>query len=713
MRDRVAAATRTQRGRARAESLIPLEDFAQIGREQRRTAAIRELTASSDVSILPAVDTAETTSAARQGRSLTPRALRLTGEAIAAAASAYRSVREDPILREVTAAYVSLEDLRESIAAAIDDRDAVLDRASPALRLIRRNLAHAQSEARDRATAIVRSAKHARAIQEPVVTIREGRFVIPVKAEFSGDIPGIVHDTSASGQTLFIEPLASLESNNRLRTLRLEEEREIERILAELSRSVGERAEAIEANVDMLATLDLLAAKARVAQSMDAIAAELEEAPSLHIVNGRHPLLGERAVPQSLHLDDRTRVLIVSGPNMGGKTVALKTLGLLIAMAYAGMQIPVSPGSRIGRFTRVIAAIGDEQSIAENTSTFATHLDRMRDALSGADDRTLVIVDEIGGGTEPSVGAALAIAMLERLLALNAHAVVSTHAIELKLFGHRTAGVANASVRFDPQTFAPTYHLDLGIPGQSLALALAKSRGFDVDVVERAESVLGSQERDYERALEELARRNAELRSERDALAEARQQADAQRRETERRAVELEVQRERFVQEAQSRLQQALREFAAELQRREGARRSPRITAGQSAALTQTLEAMRRDLGIATPQETATRSARLNVRLSSSTGTESQMPRLDVKMRTASELDVRGKRYTEAEPLVDRWIDDALLAGSSPIRLIHGKGTGALGRGLQAFLREHPAVASVRYGTEEEGSSGVTIIELR
>lgn len=762
IRERVIAATRTQRGRTFAEALLPYEDFAVVRREQTRTAAARELIAGSDLSIQAAIETADLTQGAAQGRSLGPRELRLVGEALAAAATAQRAVREDEVLGEIFAGYTSLEEVRRELREAIDERDAVLDRASPALGRIRRSLAQSQAEARERVTAMLKSAKYAKAIQDSVVTIREGRFVIPIKAEFSGEFPGIVHDTSASGQTLFVEPLAALETNNRVRTLRLEEEREVERILGELSHHVGERADAIEANVEMLATLDVVVAKAQLARALEATVPELDDAAAVRIEDGRHPLLGERAVPQTIRLDEDTRLLVISGPNMGGKSVSLKMLGLLVVMAYAGLQVPAASGTSVGRFSRLVADIGDEQSIAANASTFSSHLDRMRGVLETADERTLVLVDEIGSGTEPSAGAALAIAMLERLLSSGARAVVTTHATELKLFAHDADAATNASVRFNPQTFAPTYHLDVGTPGQSLAFALGRARGIDAAVLERAQSLLDSQERDYERALEDLALRNAELQAERDALGRERRAAEREMEELMRREAELDAQRERFSQHAEERMQQALRDFTSDLQRRaairdaQGRAARPRVSAAQSAQLTQRLEAMRRDLGIepgasVAPGESGALETNDRVRVRSYGGegtvledygesvlvafgsmktvvskrevertgggtprtSASQTASLDAALRTSAELDVRGKRYAEAEPLVDRWIDEAALAGNTALRLIHGKGTGMLGRGLQEFLRGHPSVASVRYGNEEEGSHGVTMIELR
>lgn len=763
VRDRVAGATRTQRGRGHAVAMLPSTQFDEVRRAQAHTDAARDLVAAADLHVLPAIDTAELTQAAALGRTLGSAELRAVGDALAAAAAAHHAVRESQALAEVVAAYVPLRDLQRAIVDGIDERGVVLDRASPALGRIRRSLSQAQSDARDRVGSILKSAKYAKAIQDDVVTLREGRFVVPIKAEFSGMVPGIVHDTSSSGQTLFVEPLAALDSNNRVRTLRIEEEREIQRILEDFSGRVGASAATIEANVDVLAALDVLVAKANVARAMQAIAPELTDDAEIDIRNGRHPLLGERAVPQSLVLDDTTRLLVISGPNMGGKTVALKMVGLFVAMVYCGMQIPAGSATRVGRFDRIFADIGDEQSIAANASTFSAHLQRMREMLDRAGDRTLVIVDEIGGGTEPSAGAALAIAMLERLLERGAHGVVTTHATELKLFGHAASGVANASVRFDPETFKPTFSLDVGSPGQSLAFPLARALGIDESIVEKAQRLLDNRERDYEAALAELSLRNAELQAQRDALREERRAAELQTQALERERTQFDNERRGFAAKADEKMQQALRDFVLELQRRAQANQPqrPKVTSSQAALLARTIEEMHRDLGITPaqapsqdggtyapgdavrvttlgqdgivaedygdtllvaigPMKTVVKKSDVSRRQRSKAETARKRPgasggdaRMDAASRTVAQLDVRGKRYAEAEPLVERWIDEALLAGNSPLRLIHGKGTGMLGRGLHEFLRSHPAVEEFRYGNEDEGSAGVTIVELR
>lgn len=764
VRDRVIAATRSARGRAYAVELMPFDDFARVRVEQSRTSAVRDLIARADLFILPAIDTAELTQAAAVGRTLSPADLRAIGETIAACAAAYQAVRECEELAPIIVTHSPLRDLQRAVLDAIDERGVVLDRASPALGRIRRSLAQANAEARERVSAILKSAKYAKAIQDSVVTIREGRFVVPVKAEFSGALPGIVHDTSSSGQTLFVEPLAALETNNRVRTLRIEEEREVQRILQELSHRIGEKAGAIEANVEMLAAIDMLVAKAQVARSMDASAPLLSDEPAIVVERGRHPLLGTRAVPQSLTLDDRTRLLVISGPNMGGKSVALKMVGLLVAMTYCGMHVPAAQGTTIGCFDCAIADIGDDQSIADNASTFSAHLQRMREMLERAGGRTLVMIDEIGGGTEPTAGAALAIAMLERLLASGARGIVTTHATELKLFAHATAGVANGSVRFDPETFAPTFALDIGAPGQSLAFPLATALGIDSAIVERAQHLLDTRERDYESALTELSTHNAALQVQRERLETQLAEAGVERERLQRERSAFEAQRRSFGDKADERVGQALRDFVRELERRQaerGATARAKVTPSQTALLSQTLDAIHRDLGI-TPETEQTGDGggafergdavyvttlrqngtvaedygetllvaigpmktvvpKTDVRPSGTSGRAPARPkatggaatRMEAATRTPAELDVRGKRYTEAEPVVERWIDEAVLAGNTPLRLIHGKGTGMLGRGLQEYLRSHLSVKSVRYGNENEGSSGVTIIELR
>jgi DNA mismatch repair protein MutS2 len=766
IRERYAGQTHAPRSHARALAVEPTADFDVVRTLVGETAEMRAL-ARGGFSMTRIDDVDEAVATAARGVPLPARDLRAIADALAATAAAVRGIREAeievPLLLARSGPFRALPQIVTRVTDAIDERGNVLDRASAALGRIRRGITQAQDDARDRAAAIVRSSRYAQVIQDAIVTVRDGRFVVPVKAEFQGQIPGIVHDSSSTGQTLFIEPLETLEANNRLRALQAQEQAEIARILAELSTLVGGQAAQIATNVEIYVELDLAAARARIADQMSAVAPELVDEPVVVLHDGRHPLLDERAVPQSVRLDDETRMLIVSGPNMGGKTVALKLVGLTVTMTACGMHVPAGE-ARIGRFTRVCTDIGDEQSIAQNASTFSAHLRRLAEIVDAADDRTLILIDEIGSGTEPNAGAALAVAVLERFLERGARVVATTHATELKLFGADHPHVANASVRFDPETYEPTYQLDVGSPGQSLAFALARRMHLDPEVVTRAETLLSTQERDYERALAEVTEERIRATREREELSRERGHVRALEDNVRRRVEALERERRELAKQADAKFAEALRTFTAELERRAAEReergaRAPRVTAGQADLLARTLDQMHRDLGLeARPSRPRDGEApqpigkgdRVHVASWDQDGTVLEdlgqnalvqigamrltVPKRELRRRggptiprekpaasqtleTASkaqtEIDVRGKRFVDAEPLVERWIDDAILLGHSPLRLIHGKGTGLLGKGLQQYLKAHPFVQNVRYGHADEGGGGVTVFELR
>ncbi|MHB8461601.1 MAG: endonuclease MutS2 [Vulcanimicrobiaceae bacterium] len=762
IRDGLCAYARTARGRLRCEAIAPLRDPAHIRGAFARLAEVRRLLQADLLRVGQAADTSDATARAMRGASLAPSELRSVSDSLVSASVVATSLRQrqGDSLDAILAPYSSLTSLSRSIADAIDERGVVQDRASHALGRIRRDLNRSQGEARDRVAALARSSMYERAIQDSVVTVRSGRYVVPIKAEFVGEFPGVVHDTSGSGQTLFVEPLAAMEVNNRVRTLQLEEEREIARILEALSREVGANAVAIEANIEMLAAIDELCAKAELASRQRAQIPEVSEKPIAAIVNGRHPLLGERAIPQSLEISDDLRIIVVSGPNMGGKTVALKMLGLFIVMSACGLAIPADPGTRIGYFTHVIADIGDAQSILDDVSTFAAHLTRMREVLTAADAHTLALIDEIGGGTEPSAGAALAVAMLERLLSVGAAALVTTHATELKLFAHSHPGVINASMRFDAQTFVPTYRFDLGTPGQSLAFPLARTMGIDPVVITRAETLLDSRERHYEAALADVAQRAADLSDDRDRVARERSALLIQRESLQRDRAAFDAQRQAFALRADETLRKAVREFLDDVQAkaREREQMRAKLTSGQASAMDRAAAQIRATLGIdeSTQHEMVATDvplvAGLRVR-SASLHSEGEVvedygdrvlialgamktvvPKGDLtalpvkaakrqagagvaalaaSTHARTELDVRGQRFSEAESVVERWLDEAGMAGLTHVRLIHGKGTGQLGRGLQAWLGELESVVSYRYGNADEGGSGVTIVELQ
>jgi len=763
IRAALAAQAKTDRAAARLRQLTPGGDFDIVRAEQAATREMRALVAGGSFSLPRVTESGEAVARAARGLSLAGAELQGIAIALGAAHAAVRRIRasEAPALPLRCREAVFLEDVVARIDESIGEHGAVLDRASPALARIRRGVAQAYEEARGRCQAILRSTAGAKAVQDAIVTVREGRFVIPVKAELAGQIPGVVHDTSASGQTLFIEPLGALDVNNRLRTLRIEEEHEVARILTELSALVGSRAADVERDLDVLADVDTILARARLADAMRAVAPILVDQARLEIHAGRHPLLGDRAIGQSIALDDDVRFVVISGPNMGGKTVTLKMVGLFVVMTACGLHVPAAEGTTIGRFTNVGVDIGDEQSIARNASTFSAHLDRLRELVDAADERTLILVDEIASGTEPAAGAALSVALVEHLLAAGAHGIVTTHATELKLFAHATHGVRNANVRFDPVTYRPSFELDIGAPGQSLAFVLAAARGIPETILSRAQALLSENERDYDRALSELGEMRAQATSERDALMRERAHVHALEENARRRAEALERERRAFAKTADERLARALRDFTAELERRNAARTAaarPRVTPGQSALLGHVLDEVHRDLGLRPAPVTAQEQGRVGVgdvvRVESlgSEGTivddygenalvaigsmktvvskrqlhlvrpaerrvrataVSGESTLEAAASASAELDVRGRRFAEAQPLVDRWIDESKLVGMTRLRLIHGKGTGLLGRGLQEFLRGHSEVRGVRYGDADEGGSGVTVVELR
>ena len=750
---------------ARARAMLPATDGELVRTAQAATTEMRALLVEATFGFGGIPDCGPVVERAALRAALAGEELRAVHGALAAAAAAVRAVHEAeaPTLHAMVRPHRPLPELLREIGEAISERGDVLDRASPALARVRKAILRAQDEVRERTASVLRQQRYAKMIGESIVTVREGRYVVPIKAEFAGEFPGVVHDTSSSGATVFIEPLVTLESNNRLRALRIEEQREVERILHELSVRVGEQSVAIFANLEVLAQLDLAAAAARLAERYRATAPQIVDEARIEIVEGRHPLLRGEPVPQSIRLDQEQRVIVISGPNMGGKTVTLKMVGLFLVMACCGLHLPAQEGTVIGSFDGLYSDIGDEQSIAENLSTYSAHIVAMRGILDHAGARSLVIVDEIGGGTEPNAGAALAIAMLEVLLERGARAIVTTHATELKIWAHGVPHVRNASVRFDPQTHAPTYHLDIGSPGQSLAFPLARSLGIAGALVDRAEALLAEGEREYDRAVSSLAQERALLQHEVDRLREERERAAREEQRLLQARERLEEERRRLRTEGGERLGRAIREFNEELARRtERGMLRPRSTAGQRNLLAKTLEDIHRDLGIDSEEHVAEGAEGASAgpgdrvylpafdqsgtvvedygeRLLVQIGTmktvvsregvrlEQRAPRAEPARRAQSrgseatasiaaqarmELDVRGMRVADAEPLVEKWIDEGTLAGGRALRLIHGKGTGMLGRGLQAYLRDHPQVRSFRYGNPEEGGTGVTVIEL-
>lgn len=673
-------------------------------------------------------------------------------------------------LNEIAQGLGTFKELEKRIAIAIAPGGEILDRATERLFSIRRRLAAAQQRIKDRLNEIIRSTSYQKYLQDPIVTMREGRYVVPVKQEYRSQVPGIVHDQSASGATLFIEPMPVVEANNEVRTLLAEEKQEITRILTELSNAVGGQAEELLYALENLARLDFIMAKARYSASLDAWAPRIVPEARLDIRQGRHPLLPVKAVPISIQLGEAFDMLVITGPNTGGKTVSLKTVGLLVIMAHAGLHVPAEDGTVIGMFDRVYADIGDEQSIEQSLSTFSSHTTNIVNILHGAGNKSLVLLDELGAGTDPTEGSALARAILEQLRLQGAKVVATTHYGELKSYAFASDRVENASVEFDPQTLRPTYRLLTGRPGRSNAFEIALRLGLDESVVQRARGYLTEEQvqvadlmRELEKAraqaeqdqldaakirreaeqyreqyrtrLEKIDRRKDEIISR--AVAEAKETVKKARLEAEQLVEELRAalkekssyNREQSIANARQRLKQ----LQSKLHAKEPAGAPER--AGEAVAEVKpgdevfipkygqhgvVLEAPglddqvqvqvgiirmtipRRELRQARTKQTD-RPQRTGV------GQLVQQKARDISPR----LDMRGMRVDEGLAEVEKYLDDACVAGLPVVQLVHGKGTGALRAAVQKLLKEHHRVKKYRLGEQGEGGSGVTVVELK
>ena len=654
----------------------------------------------------------------------------------------------------------------EAITAALNERGEVLDSAAPRLRALRTDLRSAHDRLLTKLQSIVSSARNAPYLQEPIITQRGDRYVIPLKANFKGRIRGLVHDQSTSGATLFIEPLAVVELANQWRTLQAAEAAEVRRILLELSALVGAQATAICTLVQLLAELDLALAKARHADALQAFPAELQAWAAagppagsvLQLRGARHPLLPAHsavaidAVPQA-----GTRIIVISGPNTGGKTVALKTIALLALMNQCGLHIPALPGSALPIFSGVYADIGDEQSLQQNLSTFSAHLTNIIRILAQVDAHALVVLDELGAGTDPSEGSALARAILSHLLESGATTIVSSHSHKLKDYAHNTPGVTNASVEFDPQTLAPTYRLTIGLPGRSNALAIAARLGLPQNIVAAARTLVTAQDQEANNLLEDIQRQLQVARAER-ALAESEHAAGLQRA-AELALLQQQLAAERISAKAAARASaeqevDAVRLAAAQLRADLREARLPLLalrtaelkiialeeTLAQPEPEPDRLPSLNRDsvrlgdsvlvvrlntIGVVTAltaSEAEVRVGRLQVRAqldelrpapaASAATAETPEPEPPQRASPGLELHLRGERVEDGLEKLERHLDAAALAGLPWVRIVHGKGTGRMRSAVRSALRDNPQVTAVQSVPENEGGEGVTLAML-
>ncbi len=768
VRARLAEVTAFPPSRQLAEALEPSSDPLIVARGLDETDAARGLLEERPgVGIGGAHDIGPAVERAARGGRLEPGQFLEIGETLDATARLATMLAEErrPLLRDLGRELHALPALRSTLTRSFDPVGELLDTASPRLGGLRVAVRMAYDRLRRRLDALV-GTELGSALQEPIVTLRNGRYVVPVKAEARARVKGIVHDASGSGQTLFIEPLVVVELGNAWREAQVAEAEEVARILDELSAFVAANATDLRETLGALARFDLWAAKAALAAEMGAVRAETGERFEVVLLSARHPGLTGRVVPIDVRLGDGYTALVVTGPNTGGKTVTLRTLGLLSLMHQAGLHVPVAPGSRLPVWRDVFADIGDEQSIAQSLSTFSGHLRSIIRIVEAAGPGTLVLLDELGAGTDPTEGSALAQALLDHFIGAGALVAATTHYAELKAYAHTTPGVRNAAVEFDIETLSPTYRLTIGLPGGSQAFAIAERLGLPEPIVSDARSRLSESQRSFEATLAAIRTtegetsdaldraRLAELRAT-DQLRIAEEERRRARRERDEAVLAARTEAERIVEDLRAEvsstrqaleretltaasLDEAVSRAEADLERLPGVDAEPvpepisprtwrlgerarsrsggwegRIAALERGGKRATLEAgsMRvtvdvEDLVLAAlgPSERTSDAA-------AATSNASAL-RLERADSVASSLDLRGARVEEALEALARYLDDAGLAGLPKVMIIHGLGTGALRDAVRAEAVDHPLVRALRPGQRGEGGDGTTIVEL-
>ena len=686
------------------------------------------------------------------------KAIRLCKEAL-------ESAEDCPLLGNLAQWLQAHRSIEEEIGRCIAGEEEISDGASPALLRIRRSMRIANDRVRERLGNMIRSATFQKYLQEPLVTIRNGRFVLPVKQEYRQNVPGLIHDQSGSGATLFIEPTAVVELGNEYKKLLGEEEEEIQRILSELTALCAPYSQDILEGLGILGQVDLAFAKARLGREMEGVQPEMDQQGFLRIIKGRHPLIPkEQVVPIDVWLGEEFTTLIITGPNTGGKTVTLKTVGLFALMAQSGLFIPAQTGSRLPVFQAVYGDIGDEQSIEQSLSTFSSHMTNIVEILKQADAGSLVLLDELGAGTDPVEGAALAMSILEELHSRGCRTVATTHYSEIKAFALTRAGMENASMEFDVDRLCPTYRLFIGIPGKSNAFEISKRLGMEERLIEKAREYLKNEDVKFEDVISgaEAQRRRAEeerrlAAAERDATAKLREEMEKQRArlEGERETLRAKAREDsrRLVNETREEMEKLVAAIRAipGLDQRAADRviqRSRDALRKREADLAEPLEKKSQAPGAAPKQVRPGETVRilsldqkatvlspadakgdvqvqagimkLTVKLKDLRLIQDTAPtkgvgkvQLDTQRQGGLELDVRGKLVDEAILEVDRYIDNCLMSGLDQVSIIHGKGTGALRAGIQDYLKRDKRVKSYRMGAYGEGDAGVTVVTLK
>ncbi|AOM82300.1 endonuclease MutS2 [Salisediminibacterium beveridgei] len=761
-------------GKKKVKAMTPLFDIERIRVEQARTAeAAKIVRLKGNVPLGGLKDIRASIKRAEIGAQLNER------ELLDVASTIYVSRRfrsfvegmvedeiELSILPELIATMTPLTDLEQEIKQAIDENGHVMDSASQELRQIRQQIRSLESSVRSKLENTTRSANGRKMLSDAIITIRNDRYVLPVKAEYRGHFGGIVHDQSASGQTLFIEPEFAVTTNNQLREEKAREETEIQRILFALSNQVGEYTADLEIIVEVMTEVDFMFAKAFYGASIKASEPKLDGDGQIDFRKARHPLIpDDEIVPIDVSLGNDFTSLVITGPNTGGKTVTLKTVGMLTLMAQSGLHIPAQEGSVAGVYQQIFADIGDEQSIEQSLSTFSSHMTNIVSIMDQVNHESLVLFDELGAGTDPTEGAALGIAILDRVKAIGAKVIATTHYSELKGYAYNRDGVVNASVEFDVETLRPTYRLLIGVPGRSNAFAISRRLGLSDDIIDEAGLHVTADSNKMEKMISSLedSRKAAEIDYDQaDALLK---EAEAMHEELRLELEKIEREKERIYEKAEEKANKAVEKAKEEAEfiiaeLREMQANAPSIKDHKLIDAKKRLEETEPAIAKKKTKQTAVKKKKtvdkllpgdevkvlsLNQKgyIAEPAGNSDFMVQLGMmKMKVKkddllyidrpkpvetkplaavrgrdahvkTELDLRGERYESAMMDVEKYLDDAVLAGYHQVSIIHGKGTGALRKGVQELLERHPNVKSTRMGTQGEGGNGVTIALLQ
>ena len=653
--------------------------------------------------------------------------------------------------------------LEDKISKTINEFGEIKDSASSKLKSIRKNMEKLEDEIRTSLEKITNSQKYSDMLQENIVTRRENRYVVPVKKEYRNSFSGIVHDQSSSGMTIFMEPMSVVKKNNKLRELKSEEEAEIYYILQVLTKQIKKRAELIKENMQLTSVLDVAFARARYSEKINGVAPELNNNGKIEIKQGRHPLLKEDPVPIDVEVGKDFNTLVITGPNTGGKTVTLKTIGLFTLMTAAGIHIPADRGTVISLFNKIYADIGDEQSIEQNLSTFSSHMNKIKKYLKEASDDSLVLLDELGVGTDPREGAALGIAILEKLKANQVTTVATTHYSQLKSYAFSTDNVENASVEFDLETLSPTYRLIMGIPGGSNAFEIALRLGMPEDLINKAKELSDEGDLEVENIISDLNSHRKKYRKLKNKLKRKNEEVEKLKKKYENKLSEVKSKKEEIVNDAYEKAENVIKKAKKESKRiikdlKDKQYRSrpeiDRMATKANEELKEVDEKFEKDEPAAQKKsqkedfkegdrvrimslgkkgnitmidekqnEATVQAGAMKIKVSldnitkvkeNKTKNKKTVKKYKVKKSesVSQKLDIRGKRYVDAQQKVDKYLDDAFLAGYKTIEIVHGKGTGALRKAVHEKLENHPHVASFRLGKQKEGGSGATIVKL-